>query len=707
MSADPSATFPEPAASTPKPKRAPAKKVVKSEGAPPAAPKKTAAKKAPAAKASPAPEAVASPAAKPARASRAKPAAAAPSVATPTPVSQPELPLLTSSDTAPRPRRPAAKRATRSAPVDTPTPAPAPISAPAPAPAPEPSAPRIETAQGSTQAAPLPSPDSPPREQRPWGRDSRDPRDRRDGRGRRDRNDRGPRGPRPDQGQRYDQSPRPDQGQRYDQGPRPDQGQRYDQGPRPDQGQRYDQGPRPDQGQRYDQGPRPDQGQRYDQGPRPPQDGSRQPRQDETPLDDSNRSRRWKERRNRFKKWKERRQGGDSPDAPGTEPFAGGDAQGSDAPPPMVPLGPPEPAEGILELTPKGYGFLRQRSRSFAQLAQDPFVGPDLIRQYGLREGMFIKGQACKAQRGTQMTEIAEVNNRVPEAMRDLPLFEELKAINPNKRIQLETDKNRLTTRVIDMFTPVGRGQRGLIVAPPRTGKTTLLQHIAEAVSINHPGMHLMLLLVDERPEEVTEFKRALPNAEIFASSNDQDVKSHTRIAQFAIERAKRLVECGEHVFILLDSITRLARAFNNAKQGGATMSGGVGVGALEIPRRLFAAARNTREAGSLTILATALIETGSRMDDLIFQEFKGTGNMELVLDRKIAEQFYYPAANILKSGTRREELLLQGFQLDKIHMLRRGLAGHKPIEALQRVLSLLERYPSNAQMLVDLPSKS
>lgn len=425
--------------------------------------------------------------------------------------------------------------------------------------------------------------------------------------------------------------------------------------------------------------------------------------------EESNRSRRWKERRNRFKKWKERRRGGPE----GTTDTAEGDAppsgqgQGNEAPPAPIVLGPPEPADGILELTPKGYGFLRQRSRAFAQFAQDPFVSPELIRQYGLREGMFVKGQACKAPRGPQVTEISEVNNRHPEAMRDLPLFEELKAINPNKRIQLETDKNRLTTRVIDMFTPVGRGQRGLIVAPPRTGKTTLLQHIAESVTANHPSLHLMILLVDERPEEVTEFKRALPNAEIFASSNDQDVKSHTRISQFAIERAKRLVECGEHVFILMDSITRLARAFNNAKSGGATMSGGVGVGALEIPRRLFAAARNTREAGSLTILATALIETGSRMDDLIFQEFKGTGNMELVLDRKIAEQFYYPAVNIFKSGTRREELLLQAFQLDKIHMLRRGLAGHKPIEALQRVLSLLERYPGNAQMLVDLPSKS
>ncbi len=435
---------------------------------------------------------------------------------------------------------------------------------------------------------------------------------------------------------------------------------------------------------------------------------------EETGSEENSRTRRWKERRNRFKKWKERRRSSNT--SPGAQSDENGEntensggsssAQGADTPQPPALLGPPEPVDGILELTPKGYGFLRQKSRSYAPIPQDPFVSPELIRQFGLREGMAVKGQACKAQRGPQVTEISEVNDRAPEAMRDLPLFEELKAINPNKRVQLETDKNRLTTRVIDMITPVGRGQRGLIVAPPRTGKTTLLQHIAEAVTANHPGMHLMLLLVDERPEEVTEFKRVLPNAEIFASSNDQDIKSHTRIAQFAIERAKRLVECGEHVFILLDSITRLARAFNNAKQGGATMSGGVGVGALEIPRRLFAAARNTREAGSLTVMATALIETGSRMDDLIFQEFKGTGNLELVLDRKISEQFYYPAVNIFKSGTRREELLLQSFQLDKIHMLRRGLAGHKPIEALQRVLSLLERYPSNAQMLVDLPSK-
>jgi transcription termination factor Rho len=428
-----------------------------------------------------------------------------------------------------------------------------------------------------------------------------------------------------------------------------------------------------------------------------------------------------KERRKmKFERWKQRRAERDSQrrgERGGERPERGGEGPRNQEPRPQFTqerepepekqLGPPEPANGILEMSPKGYGFLRQRDRNYAQHPLDAFIAPEFIRKYGLREGMQIVGVQCKGQRGPQITEVTEVNGRNPFVMRDLPLFEELKAVNPNKRYQLETVKDRLTTRVIDMMAPVGRGQRGLIVAPPRAGKTTMLQHIAEAVVENHPGVHLMILLVDERPEEVTEFKRILPQAEIFASNNDQDVKSHTRIATFAIERAKRLVECGEHVFMLMDSITRMARAFNNTAKSGATMSGGVGVGALEIPRRLFAAARNTRTAGSLTILGTALIETGSRMDDLIFQEFKGTGNMELVLDRRIAEQFVFPAVNIFKSGTRREELLLQAFQLDKIHMLRRGLAGHKPVEAIQRVISLLERYPSNAQMLVDLPSKS
>jgi transcription termination factor Rho len=257
------------------------------------------------------------------------------------------------------------------------------------------------------------------------------------------------------------------------------------------------------------------------------------------------------------------------------------------------------------------------------------------------------------------------------------------------------------------MFTPVGRGQRGLIVAPPRTGKTTLLHDIAEAISNNYEDVHLILMLVDERPEEVTELSRALPNAEILASSNDNDVWAHLRIAEFGIQRAKRLVEEGRDVFILLDSITRLARAYNNAMTGkGRTMSGGVDARALEMPRRLFAAARNTREAGSLTIIGTALIETNSKADELIFQEFKGTGNMEIVLERKMAEQYVYPAVNIFKSGTRREELLLPPHQLKKIHLIRRGLAGHKPIEAMDRLLHFLRSFQSNAQMLIEIKAK-
>jgi transcription termination factor Rho len=252
---------------------------------------------------------------------------------------------------------------------------------------------------------------------------------------------------------------------------------------------------------------------------------------------------------------------------------------------------------------------------------------------------------------------------------------------------------------------PVGKGQRGLIVAPPRTGKTTLLQHIADAVVKNHPEITLIILLVDERPEEVTEIKRTVPTAELMASSNDSDIKSHTRIAQLAIERAKRLVESGKDVFLLLDSITRVGRAFNNATGGGGrTMSGGIDSRALEIPRKIFAAARNTEEAGSLTIVATALIETGSRMDDLIFQEFKGTGNMELVLDRKISDQRIYPAVDIFQSGTRREELLLPEADLHKINVIRRGLAGHKPTEAIERLLFFVKKFPTNAQMLAGIP---
>ncbi|QQL45044.1 transcription termination factor Rho [Sulfuriroseicoccus oceanibius] len=365
------------------------------------------------------------------------------------------------------------------------------------------------------------------------------------------------------------------------------------------------------------------------------------------------------------------------------------------------------PCEGFLEISTKGFGFLRTRQSGFQPSPSDVFVLPDTVRHFGLRQGMMIIGEACDGPRGPQMTDVKSVNGRSPEAFKALSYFEELTAINPDRRFVLETTPDRYTTRVIDMMTPIGRGQRGLIVAPPRAGKTTLLQHIAEAISENYEDVHLMTLLIDERPEEVTALTRSLPNAEVFASSNDNDARSHMRVAEFAIERAKRLVEEGRDVFILLDSITRLGRAFNNAKRGkGRSMSGGVDIRALEIPRKLFAAARNTREAGSLTIIATALIETGSRADDLIFQEFKGTGNMELVLDRKIAQKYVYPAVDIFRSGTRREELLLPPHQLAKISLIRRGLSGHKPIEAIERLLTFLERFPNNAQMLMEIKAQ-
>lgn len=372
-------------------------------------------------------------------------------------------------------------------------------------------------------------------------------------------------------------------------------------------------------------------------------------------------------------------------------------------------LSPPEPVDGLLEITNKGFGFLRKPDNDFDAFAEAVYVPQDMIRKFGLRPAVWVHGQACRHDRGILLTEIAAINGDIPEKARKSPHFEELKAVNPNKRISFETRPERYTTRTLDLIAPIGRGQRGLIVSPPRAGKTTLLQHMAEAILENYKeAIHLMVLLVDERPEEVTEFKRSLPGAEVYASSNDGRVRDHCRMAELCIERAKRLVESGRHVFLLMDSITRLARAYNNADKGsGRTMSGGIDARALEMPRRLFAAARNTRQAGSLTIVATALVETNSRMDDLIFQEFKGTGNMELVLNRRIAEQYIFPAVDILKSGTRREELIMPEAWLYKMNLIRRALAGHKPVEAMERFLFFLNKYPSNAQMLLDLKQKA
>jgi len=445
--------------------------------------------------------------------------------------------------------------------------------------------------------------------------------------------------------------------------------------------------------------PRPQQ-ERQDRPDRPPQRYERQDRFERPNRNDrNNRNDRYDRPQDRPQDRFERQDRNDQPERPEYEEGGAAPEGGSDQK--------QEPifAEGIVEVSGKGFGFLRDPKRNFVQSPTDVFVTPEVVRRFALRDGHWIKGEVRRGNRGLQMYKLTSINGDDPERYGNFPLFEELTVISPTERFKLETVPDRYTTRIMDLMTPIGKGQRGLIVAPPRTGKTTLLQHIAGAVVKNHPETILIILLVDERPEEVTEIRRTVPTAELMASSNDMDLKSHTRIAQLAIERSKRLVEAGKDVFVLLDSITRVGRAFNNAMGGGGrTMSGGIDARALEIPRKLFAAARNAEEAGSLTIVATALIETGSRMDELIFQEFKGTGNMEMVLDRKISDLRIYPAIDIFKSGTRREELLVPEDQLHKINVIRRGLAGHKPEEAIERLLSFLKRFPTNFQMLKEIP---
>jgi transcription termination factor Rho len=442
---------------------------------------------------------------------------------------------------------------------------------------------------------------------------------------------------------------------------------------------------------------------------RPPQ-GQGQPRNGQGQPVES-RSKRRRDKRKRRKMERVDPPGGHGhPHQPGRQRHDGPGPQGggNDAEDrrPILLSGPKIEADGLLELAPKGFGFLRIPGKNFEQARDDVFVTPETIRKYNLRLGQWIHGFYQEGPRGPQLVEISKINDMTPEEAAKLPHFDELKAINPTRRISFETTPERFTTRVVDIMAPVGRGQRGLIVSPPRSGKTTLLLHMAEAIREKYDeAIHLMVVLVDERPEEVTEFRRALPGAEIYASSNDEQARNHTRIAEIAIERAKRLVEAGKDVFLIMDSITRLARAYNGNmnNRGRGTGSGGITIGALEVPRRLFAAARNTRGGGSLTIMATALIQTNSRADEAIYMEFKGTGNMELVLDRKIAENYIYPAVDIFKSGTRREELLLADHMLHKIHLIRRGLSGHRPAEAMERLLFFLKKFPNNPQMLMEI----
>ncbi|MDA0833405.1 MAG: transcription termination factor Rho [Planctomycetota bacterium] len=361
--------------------------------------------------------------------------------------------------------------------------------------------------------------------------------------------------------------------------------------------------------------------------------------------------------------------------------------------------------EGILELHPKGYGFLRDPKANYVAQDSDSFVSSSLIERHRLREGILIKGEVGPGTKGQgpRLKSIETIDGRTIEEYQAIRNFDELTPVNPFEQIKLETGPTPITMRVMDLLTPIGKGQRALIVAPPRTGKTMLLQDIADAVIENHPEMHLIVLLIDERPEEVTEMQRRI-KGEVIASSMDRDVESHVRISQLIFERAKRIAESGGEVFILLDSITRTARAFNKwIGNTGRTMSGGLDVKAMDIPKKMFGTARRFDEGGSLTVAATALIDTGSRMDEVIFQEFKGTGNMEMVLSRELADRRIWPSIDITMSGTRREEKILSPDVLEGVTLLRRSLISMKPVEAMEQLTRTLERFKSNAEFLTKI----
>jgi len=365
-------------------------------------------------------------------------------------------------------------------------------------------------------------------------------------------------------------------------------------------------------------------------------------------------------------------------------------------------------AEGVLETLPDGYGFLRAPESNYLPGPDDIYVSPSQIRKFDLGTGDTVSGQVRPPKDGERyfaLIKVEAINFEPPEAAKDKVLFDNLTPLYPSERIRLETTQDNLMARVLDMMTPIGKGQRGLIVAAPRTGKTMILQNLANSIAANHPEVHLIVLLIDERPEEVTDMQRSV-KGEVVSSTFDEPATRHVQVAEMVIEKAKRLVEHKRDVVILLDSITRLARAYNSiVPPSGKVLSGGVDSNALQRPKRFFGAARNIEEGGSLTIMATALVETGSRMDDVIFEEFKGTGNMEIVLDRKMVDKRVFPAVDINRSGTRKEELLLPKDELNRIWVLRKVLNPLSPVEAMELMLERLAKTKSNKDFLESMSS--
>ena len=367
-------------------------------------------------------------------------------------------------------------------------------------------------------------------------------------------------------------------------------------------------------------------------------------------------------------------------------------------------------SEGVLEVLPDGFGFLRAPDYNYLPGPDDIYVSPSQIRKFELQTGDTVSGQIRAPKEGERyfaLIKVEAVNFEAPDRAREKLFFENLTPLYPQERLGLETTMEGLAGRVMDLMTPIGKGQRGLIVAPPRTGKTMLLQSIAQSIAANHPEVYLIVLLIDERPEEVTDMQRSV-NGEVISSTFDEPAQRHVQVAEMVIEKAKRLVEHKKDVLILLDSITRLARAYNTViPPSGKVLSGGLDSNALQKPKRFFGAARNIEEGGSLTIMATALIDTGSRMDDVIFEEFKGTGNMEIHLDRKLVDKRVFPAIDILKSGTRKEELLLAREDLNRIWVLRKVLNPLSAVEAMELLLDRLGKTKSNADFLASMQKMS
>lgn len=363
-------------------------------------------------------------------------------------------------------------------------------------------------------------------------------------------------------------------------------------------------------------------------------------------------------------------------------------------------------SKGILEILPDGFGFLRSPYNNYLPCPEDVYVSPSQIRRFALRTGDLVEGDIREPkdkERFFALLRVDKVNNEDPEKSRHKVPFENLTPLFPDRRLHLETAPEEISMRVMDIFTPIGMGQRGLIVAAPRTGKTVLLQKIANSISRNHPDVFLIILLIDERPEEVTDMIRNT-KAHVLSSTFDEAPERHVQVAELVMEMSKRMVECGQNVVILLDSITRLARAYNTLQpHSGKILSGGVDANALHKPKRFFGAARNIENGGSLTIIATALVDTGSRMDEVIFEEFKGTGNMELCLDRNLVDKRVFPAINIEKSGTRKEELLVHPDELSRIWILRRAVNGVPPVESMEMIVNRLKKTKSNAEFLVSM----